>query len=165
MNVVIAVVRRSRFAPAAIVFVLSIVALLPSALSLPQHGDEAIYAWGGHYYWNKITHLDFANTQPSTYVDPGWDPLSEWSETGPTVTRLVYGLALAITGAPVPSVPYEWSVAAHMTPENLVAPETLLIVRLTAVVCAGLGLAFFALRLGWQGLIATILMLAIPNVR
>ncbi len=157
--------RRSRLAPAAIVFILSVFALLPSVLSVPQHGDEAIYAWGGRYYWNKVTHLDFAYTEPSTYADPGWDPSSVWSETGPVLTRLVYGAILAVTGAPVPVVPYEWSEPAHQGPENLLSRGTLLIVRLTAVVCAGLGFALFAVRLGWLALAATVLMLVIPEVR
>jgi hypothetical protein len=159
--------RKTWLVPSLLAFVLSFLAILPSIWALPQHGDEMFYAWSSQYYWGKLTHLDFSHTYDElpSFSDPGWSPYSVWMVTGPTLTRLVYGATLAITGAPAPRVPYNWDEPAIQGPETLIPPGTLVTLRVAAVACAALGFALFAARLGWIGFLATGLMLLVPSAR
>jgi hypothetical protein len=75
------------------------------------------------------------------------------------------GLGLAATRVPLPGTPYSWTDPALQGPETSLASETLIAGRLVTVLCAGLGLALITLRLGWVGVAAGLLFLAIPHVR
>jgi hypothetical protein len=150
---------------ALVVFLISVLALIPSALTLPEHGDEAIYAWGGNYFFNKILKLDFNPQGTDDYTDPGWDPNSIWASTGPNITRIIYGLSLAITKVPVPEQPYAWGDPTLQGPETHLSLRTLHVIRFTAIVCAALGFAIIAFRWRWRGLCVAIFMLLIPHVR
>ncbi len=156
---------RERLIPAAIVFVITICVLLPSALSLPQHPDEAQYGWSAAYFGNKVTQFDFSPRGSDPFSDPGWFPYSYWSLTQPMAGRLLYATVLAATGAPTPTMPYSFTDPALQGPEVFLAADTLLILRLTAIVSAALGLALIVWRLGWPAVAASALFLAIPFVR
>lgn len=144
---------------------------LPAALTLTEHGDESLYAWGGHYYLARIHHLDFARGTGS-YQDPGWDPNTVWALTGPTMTRVYYGVAEWITRIPIPSVAYVWTGdalhglddPAQLGLDMHLKQLSLLTLRLAAIMAAAIGFGIFTYRLGFLGLVATLVMLAIPGV-
>jgi len=156
---------RSRVLPALTAMVLTIAALWPSALALPQHGDERMYVWKAGYYGGRIARLDFSPAGDMPYLDPGWDPLSFWAVEQPLGAHLIYALAMGLTRTPPPSQPYCWGQELFRGEETAIPPDTLLATRLAAVTCASLGLALIAYRLGWAGTVAAALFLAIPHVR
>ncbi len=154
-----------RFVPALVSFVAAVCLLWPYAATLPQHDDEAQYGWSAAYYAGKLARLDFHPAGSDRLTDPGWDPLSPWSLTQPMGARFVYGLALRLTGAPVPSQPRLFVGNQDPPPETLLSPATLHALRVTGLLCAALGLALFSLRLGWRGLIVTGGLLVAPWAR
>ena len=91
---------RSRVLPALTAMVLTIAALWPSALALPQHGDERMYVWKAGYYGGRIARLDFSPAGDMPYLDPGWDPLSFWAIEQPLGAHLIYALAMGLTRTP-----------------------------------------------------------------
>ena len=152
---------RSRVLPAFTAMVLTIAALWPSALTLPQHGDETNRVWSGWYYVGLLCKLDFRFAGPPG--DPGWDPQSYWAVTQPMGVSLLYGSAVHTTGLPVPQHPYDF--AQPLDEPTRVPLPTLRLVRAVAVLCAALGLALIVFRLGSPALVAVALFLAIPHVR
>jgi hypothetical protein len=152
-----------RLAPAAAAFVITVAALVPSVLSLPPHGDENHYAWTAAYYGTRLTHLDFRPDGTDPVLDPGWAPFS-WPITQPMGARLIYAIALGVTGSPPPALPLAlFDPSAHAA--ELAVPEaTLLVLRFTAVLCAALGFGLFAVRWGWRGAVPLVL-LAVPDTR
>ncbi len=154
-----------RLLPATVAFVLTVAVLVPSALSLPQHGDEAQYGWSAAYFGGKLAHLDFWPHGSDLFTDPGWSPSSYWSRTQPMGARYTYALALGFTGEAAPALPYSYTDASLQGPEMLLAADTLIALRLWAIVLAAVGLALFAARLGWPALCAIALFLVIPDVR
>jgi hypothetical protein len=138
---------------ALVVFLISVLALIPSALTLPEHGDEAIYAWSGDYFIKRVLKLDFSPQGTDDYTDPGWDPRSIWASTGPNLTRMIYGAALTITKAPVPELPYAWGNPRLQGPETHLSVRTLRVMRFAAIICAAMGFALIAFRWRWRGLL------------
>jgi hypothetical protein len=155
---------KKRLIPTLLVFVVTVCALLPSALSLPQHGDEKMYIWKAGYYGSRLAHLDFT---PGTdgYRDPGWSPYSFWAFEQPLGSHLIYAAALGITHSQPPALPYSWVDPILQGPDTAIPDATLIDMRLAAILCAALGAAMLALRFGWSGVVAFALLLAIPNVR
>ena len=153
-----------RFAPVLAALLITVVALVPSAVSLPQHDDENHYAWTAAYYGGKLAHLDFRPDSSDPGLDPGWDPFSQWALTQPMGARLVYALALGVTHSSPPALPLDLDdPSAHLS-EIAVPDSTLLVLRLTSVLCAALGFALFAVKWGWRGA-APLVLLAIPDTR
>ncbi|HVC35223.1 MAG TPA: hypothetical protein VNL16_17045, partial [Chloroflexota bacterium] len=152
-------------APALVAFLLALAALVPAALTVPVHEDERQYVWTGAYYFGKLTHLDFRTTGSDSYTDPGWAPVDFWPLTQPMGTRFVFGTAMAVAGVPAPALPYSYGDAALQGPATEIPAETLPVVRLAAVLCAALGFALVAKRLGWRGTAAAALVLAMPFSR
>ncbi|MFH0900597.1 MAG: hypothetical protein V2A73_08210 [Pseudomonadota bacterium] len=156
---------RKRVLPAAIVFVVTVCALLPSALSLPQFMDENFYVWSGAYFGGKIARLDFSPRNGAIPDDPGWNPGDWWSMSAPMPFRLVYAGTMAITGSLPPAKPYEYKGPAATIegqPDALIPDRTLFVVRLTALLCSALGIAALAFRFGWSGLLG-LFMLLMPD--
>jgi hypothetical protein len=131
---------------------------------LPQNGDENHYAWTAAYFGGKIARLDFRPEGSDAILDPGWAPISLWALTQPMGSRLVYAVALGVTGSPPPALPLALADPSAHASEIAVPESTLLVLRLAAVLCAGMGFALFALRWGWRGA-APLLILAIPDAR
>lgn len=153
---------KSRALPAAAAFALTLGFVLPGINSVPQHGDEGHYAITGAYYGGKVARLDFSPVFRGTY-DPGWNPQSDWATTQAEGTRFLYALVLWATGDSPPQAFFDFSTPVQ--PKNtLVAPGALFALRLTAILCACLGFALMALRLGWKSFVATGLVLLIPHV-
>src|ERR1051326_7300473 len=94
-----------RLVPAAAAFLITVAALIPSVLSLPQHGDENHYAWTAAYYGARLAHLDLRPDSSDPVLDPGWAPFSLWALTQPMGARLIYAIALGLTGSPPPALP------------------------------------------------------------
>jgi hypothetical protein len=157
--------RFEKWFPAFVTLVLSFSLLLPSAISLPQHGDEAQYGWTAAYFTQRLLKLDLRPTGTDRMVDPGWDPLSHWTLTQPMGTRFLYGLVIALARLPTPERPYLWLDPPLPQPENELPAATLLALRLTASLCAAIGLALISYRLKWSGTVAALLFLAFPDVR
>ncbi len=151
--------------PALVTLVLTVVALAPSALSLPQHGDERMYVWKAGYYGGLVARLDTRTEMRDSYKDPGWSPMSFWAFEQPLGSHWLYALALAITRTSPPSQPYSYTDPSLQGPETEIPSATLPAVRGAAVLLASLGLALIALRWKWRAVIATLLFLAIPDVR
>jgi hypothetical protein len=151
--------------PALMTFVLTVVALVPNALALPQHGDEAQWGWAAGYYGSRLRHLDLSLSGAHGFADPGWAPFTYWTIDQPMGGRLVYAFALLVSGAIAPSVPFSWADPDLQGPETHLVSSSLFILRCASILCAALGLALFAFRLGWPGMIAAALFIAIPHVR
>ncbi|MFA6270878.1 MAG: hypothetical protein WC657_06770, partial [Candidatus Paceibacterota bacterium] len=151
--------------PAVVVFVVTGMALSPSALSLPQHGDELMYIWKAAYYADRLIRLDFDGGDPNSFVDPGWSPFSFWALEQPWGSHAIYALALDTYRVSPPSLSYSRDDASSQGPLSDIPDATLPIVRGTAIFCAAIGLSLIALRLGWAGAIACLLFLLIPHVR
>jgi hypothetical protein len=98
--------RWTRAAPSAAAFALAVLALLPAARALPEHGDEAQYVWSAAYFGGRAARLDFGAGDKDSYTDPGWHPQAAWSASQPMGSRLVYAAELGLTGAPAPALPY-----------------------------------------------------------
>jgi hypothetical protein len=150
-----------------LILVASIAALVPSALSLGQHEDEADYGWSSWYFGQKAASFDWSPRGTDRFTDPGWDPYGPWSLTQPMGARAVYAFGLAVTGAPIPNSPVSYTSAGsgvQLTRVHIPA-ATVLVMRITAVLCAALGLALVAVRFGWPGSVGALLFLAIPHVR
>jgi len=153
-------------------FVLTMGALMPVTATLPEHSDETQYAWTAAYFSGRASRLDVSVRNPlppppsaDSLIDPGWVPLSFWAICCPMAPRLVYGLALSTTGVSVPALPYHPAVPELRGTETVLPRHTLLVVRAAAVVCVGLGLAAVGARMGWRGVAASALFLAVPHVR
>src|SRR5438876_1040595 len=73
-----------RATPVLAALALAIAALLPAALTLPQHGDEAQYIWSAAYFGGRVARLDFRpqgdDPQEALWA-PGWSPNSWWART------------------------------------------------------------------------------------
>lgn len=148
----------------AVAFLLTAAALLPSALSLPQHGDERLYIWKAAYYGNRLVRLDFS-PGADPYLDPGWDPQAFWAVEQPTGSHVIYFLALSLTASPTATLPYSYTDPDLQGPETAIPPSTLIVTRVAAVLCAAVGAALLTARFGWPALPALALFLAIPHVR
>lgn len=153
-----------RLLPATIAFVLTVAALVPSALSLPQHGDEKMYIWKAAYYGSRIAQFDFSQGT-DTFLDPGMSPWSFWALEQPMGSHLIYSAALGVSGAATPTLPYSWTDTNLQGPDTAIPDATLPLVRFVAIACAAVGSALISLRFGWRGLVATGLMIAIPHAR
>jgi hypothetical protein len=138
---------------------------LPAARALPEHGDEAQYVWSAAYFGGRAAHLDFGAGNKDSYTDPGWHPQAAWSASQPMGSRLVYAAALGLTGAPAPALPFSWHDPAFQGPDTRLAPATLQVTRLAAVLCAAGGFALLAARFGWPGTGAAALLLALAPIR
>jgi hypothetical protein len=151
--------------PAVCAFVLTVGALLPAARSEVQHPDEAQYVWSGAYYGRMVAKLDFRTAGGDELLNPGWSPQSWWALTQPFGSRAVYAIALWISGTQPPARPYLYDDPAHEDAQAVLSATALWATRLAAIACAALGLALIAWRLGWRGLAAGLVLLALPNTR
>lgn len=123
----------------------------PSALARGDEGDEDTYLWTAAYYGGRAARLDVS---PGTdlLTDPGWSPTSYWALTQPMGARLVYAVALGVTGLPVSALPLSY----YETPEGDVfhgtlthtPAETRPALRLVAALCGAIGLGLLTLRVG-----------------
>jgi hypothetical protein len=156
---------KARLAPAILAFIITLCALVPSALSLPQNGDESQYAWTAAYYGGRLTRFDFQQNGTDELLDPGWSVESVWATTQPMGTRFTYAIAMALTRTCPPEQPYDWSRQSEPQPLAEIPSDTLLVLRITSIVCASLGLAMFALKWGWYIPIGSALVLLFPSVR
>ncbi|MHB8993119.1 MAG: hypothetical protein ACYC66_15980 [Chloroflexota bacterium] len=155
-----------RLLPAIVAFLLTVAALIPSALSLPQFMDENFYAWSGAYFGGRLTRLDFSTQAGAdSFTDPGWDTTNWWERTAPLGFQLLYAGAMAATGTPPPAKPFRWDQRGQPQPEAEIAANTLPVVRMVSVLCSAVGLSLLALRFGWSGVVATAAMLAMFNTR
>ncbi|HEY8691395.1 MAG TPA: hypothetical protein VIR57_01505 [Chloroflexota bacterium] len=161
---------KTRLGAALAVFVLALIVILPSASQLAPYPIEDEYGWGGAYFGARLLHLDFS-PGPGTYDDPGWAAENHWTLTQPMASRFVFGLALAVSGSHTPPVPFDWRTANVNDPahwydnaQTMLSPAARWVMRLAAAVCAGLGLACIAARLGWAGALGGALFLLLPNV-
>lgn len=154
--------RATKFFPALLAFGVTVLALLPSALSLPQHGDERIYVWISDYYWQKFISANFS--QRGERENPGWG-LNYWTRNHTTPTLFIYGLVMDLTGSPPPPHRFRWGNPNQQGPETEIPQPTLQVTRITAVLLAALGTAFISLRFQWWGLLAILGFLTIPHVR
>jgi hypothetical protein len=159
----------SRLAATLTIFVLTWIALLPSALSLSQHGDERQYAWSAGYFGGLLARGEFRSLASTpAFSDPAWDPLAWWNRTQPTGARLLYAAALGLTRSVPPSEPYSYGLtggAEWVGPASMIPSDTLLVLRGAAVLAAAAGLSLITLRFGWRGAAACGSILLIPHVR
>ena len=181
-----------RAAPALLVFLLTMAALLPHALGVKaaptpftfaadgdQAGwdgnagygwspDEDEYAWTAGYYGTRLFRLDFSPGSDA-YTDPGWSPWSHWALTQPMGARLVYAVAYRITGVTPPPLPPQFRQLGSRTwledASRALPAATRGMLRLAATLCAALGLALIAWRLSWWGMAAAVCFLALSSVR
>jgi hypothetical protein len=153
-----------RLLPALVAFVIALAALVPPALSLPQHGDEKMYVWKAGYYGGLLTRLDFRTTATDCETDPAWSLGCFWSFEQPLGSHLLYGAAMALTQSAPPLLGYSWTNPAFQGPETEISASTLLVVREAGVLFAALGLAMIALRWRWPAVAAVVIFLAIPHV-
>lgn len=155
----------SRLVPAILIFIISLAVLIPPAHKLPQHGDEAMYLWKAQYYTNRILAWDFSWGDPDSYVDPGFTPLSFWAMEQPFGSHLVYSLVMKLGKKPGPSAPYRHLDPECEKPEYQVPAATLSAVRMTAALCASMGLALVVIHWGWKAFFACLVFLCISSVR
>ena len=153
-----------RVLPALVVAVVTVAALLPSVLTLPEHGDESHYAWSAAYYGGRLARFDLSTEGTDEYYDPDWHPFGYWALTQPMGTRLIFAATLGITGQPAPVRPYAFGRLDEAQPDARLTPTARIILRLAASVCAAVGLALIAWRLGWPGAAAGLVLLLIPHV-
>ena len=78
--------------------------------------------------------------------------------------RLLYGAVLAATGEPAPAEYWNYSTAVPPLSHSA-GPDSLYVLRLTALLCAAMGMGLLAWRCGWVGVSAAALLLLIPPVR
>ena len=156
---------------ALLAFLFALCVLVPTMARLPHFGDEAQYAWSAAYFGGKIVRLDFSPTSgPDSFVDPSWAPDTFWALTQPMGTRYIFSLALGLSGLQAPELPYAfdeqalWMRPGFDGPAHRLAGSTLIFLRAVAVLCAALGLALIAFRLGPWGLLAVVSFLLFPNV-
>lgn len=152
-----------RLLPGIAAFLLTLLALMPDVRAVPQHGDEADYALIGVYYGGRVARFDFSPIARDIQTDPGWSPRGIWALTQPMGTRLIYAAVLGATGLPAPT--QQWDYVHGPVPAAMLTAESLLAMRLAAILCAALGVAIIALRLRWQAVAATLLFFLIPHVR
>src|SRR5205085_2386460 len=91
-----------------------------------------------------------------------------WARQQPMGARYVYAIALGLSGSPTPDKPLWWADAEYLGPEVRLTPSmagTLWVLRSAAVMCAVLGFALIALRLGWPGAGVALVLLGFPQVR
>lgn len=159
--------RSARLAPAVIAFLIALIGLVPPALTLPQHIDEAQYAYISAYYGGKISRLDLAPVAgEDDMFDPGWDPLAYWPLTQPMGPRYIYAAVLGITGAQPPALPFvPGSDNVSYDPRTQLSDRTRLTMRFTALLLASAGFALIAYRLRWPAVVAIPLFLLIPHAR
>jgi len=148
-----------------VAFALTFIVLVPSAMSLPQHGDERCWVWKAGYYVGKLAKMDFSKYGSDEYSDPGLTPNSYWAVEQPMGSHLLYGVIMKMARTEPPARPYSYDDATMQGPETAVPSSTLRLTRLVAVFCAALGLALITFRLGWRGLLGIGLFLAVPHVR
>lgn len=145
-----------RLLPAIIAFLLTIAALMPSALTLPPNGDERMDAWSSGYYGALLARLDFSSVASDLQSDPKWSPYSGWAQTQPMGGRFLHALAIGISGAPVP---------VYAGNDTYIASQTILAMRLETILAAAIGLALICYRFGWPAVAASVMFLLIPSVR
>jgi hypothetical protein len=142
---------------------MSLAALLPGIHTVPQHGDEADYALIGTYYGERIAQLDLSTAERNIQNDPGWSPRGIWALTQPMGTRLLYAAVLGATDLPAPT--QQWDYVNGPVPEAMLRQDSLVAMRIAAILCAALGLATIALRFRWRACAAIFVFLLIPHVR
>ncbi len=125
-----------RYLPAIVAFLLAVAALVPSAPSLPQHGDEKMYIWKAGYYGGTVSRLDTRMGDPADWQDPGWSPFSFWAFEQPLGSHWLYALAMGLTRTQPPALPYSYTDLAYQGPETTIPDTTLPAVRLAACVLA-----------------------------
>src|SRR5262245_27256597 len=155
---------RLRGTPVFVSLVISLSVLIPVATQhRSQHSDEAEYMWAAKYYGHRVAHFEFGRGAGS-FRDPGWTPNVYWTNGSNFGTVYIYAGALGLTAQPGPRVPHS-AIDPRLQGHASQAPRrSLTIARLAAALCAALGLALISRRLGWTGVVATILFLLAPNV-
>jgi hypothetical protein len=148
---------------ALIVFLFTFGRLIPEALTLPQHGDEKIYAYLGGYYLQRLSHLDFSGPDLNSYADPGFAPASFYSLDHPFGSNFYYVVVYAITGIEAPTAPYAYDNITN-GPETAIPERSLPVLRIAAVLAAAVGLALITLRLSLKGAAACLVFLFMPYV-
>jgi hypothetical protein len=131
-----------------------------------RHPDEDVYVWASGYLMHQIATLDtrFDPEPEDPYSRSHWDPSSDWSQGMGTSTRLIYGLGLVATpGTRAPELPYSWTLPAFQGPETALAPGTLRLMRLIAVLCGAVGIALVARRFGWAAVLGAAVILGLPG--
>lgn len=154
---------QQRILPCLVAALMTLAALLPGIATVPQHGDEADYALIGAYYGARLARLDFSTVERNLQNDPGWSPRGIWALTQPMGTRLLYAAVLGATGLPAPTA--QWDFDNGPVPEAMLRQDSLIAMRLAAILCAALGLAAVAFRFRWRACAAIFLFLLIPHVR
>jgi hypothetical protein len=160
-----ALLTRTNAAPAIAAFAATLALLAPQVHSLDQHPDEAQYGWSAAYFSGLVVRGDFRHSAENTFSDPGWHPYTYWSSATGMGARFVYGAALGATGTDAPTKPYSYTDPKLQGSETLLSPRALTVLRYAAIICAAFGLALVCVRLGWYGLVAIVLLLAIAHVR
>jgi len=150
--------------PAAIALLVSVATLAPAALTQEQDPDEAQYAWSAAYFGGRMARLDFSPGGEDWRIDPGWSPPSFWTLTQPMGTRFFFAAVLGGTGMPAPALPYYYSEPKLQGEGSLVAPQTLFVLRMSAVALSAVAFSVLALRWGWPGL-AGLALLLVPHLR
>ena len=150
-----------RWLPVLAVTAVAITAILPFVFLSPQHPDENQYAWSAGYFGKKVLAADFGSGGSDIYLDPGWDPDSYWGRS--MGTRAVMALGLATPWAKAPELPYSYAVRSLQGKNTEMDHRTLVVLRLLATVCAVVGAALLAWRLGWIGALAVVILLAVPH--
>jgi hypothetical protein len=154
--------------PALCAFVLTTAFVYPSVFSVYEDTAETEYAATGAYFGGKLARFDLSPRGTHYTLDQGWSPYGQWARQQPMGTRLLYSLAMGLSGRQPAPVMMWWGDARYTGPDAWLStsrPETLTLLRTVAVACAAVGFAFFSLRLGWWGVLMTALMLGIPHVR
>jgi hypothetical protein len=154
----------SRVIAACAAFVTALAVLLPTASAIAPHVDESQYLWSASYYTRRVMRGDLLSRGEDPYLDPGWSADSYWALTQPMGTRLIYGLAICLTGLPVPDAPFQIADGGGSPVESPIPPETLRLSRLVAVLLSSAAFALLTLRWRWSGA-AWLLCLAVPHVR
>ncbi len=143
---------------AAITSIFFCVYLFPTVWSEPSFVDENFYSWSGHYYFSRLIRLDFQAVGSDHKTDPGWDPNNAWSYEAPVGFRLVYGALMQVLSLAPPAEPFDWD--NRLQPETLgfVPRETLVPLRLAALMASAVGLGALAYRFGRPGSYAAVLV-------
>jgi hypothetical protein len=154
-----------KLAPPLVAFAVTLAALAPSIYSSSQHPDEAQYAWSAGYVGGLIARGELRADETRSFSDPGWYPGSYWNKTQPMGTRFLYAGVMGVTRVSPPARPYSFTDRTAQGPETFASARTLTVLRWTATLCAALGLALLALRLGWRGVGIASVMVAVPGFR
>ncbi len=135
--------------------------ILPHVWTSPLHPDENQYAWSAAHYGKRVLRGDFHEKGTHVFLDPGWDPSSYWGRS--MGTRAVLALGLATPWAHAPRLPYSFGDPALQGEDTKLERTSLVVLRLLGTLCAVLGAALIARRLGWLGALAVIFVLLLPH--